>query len=120
MSSRIRPYHTTQTNWKSILSNLNMIPMNQRNYDWDTHPQITKFLYDIFDIFENTNFCEKMGSIIYYTGINDGKEVWDGQQRLITIILILKAISIVSVKLNFKTDGEKEKAKKYPTQMIFI
>ena len=88
MTARIKPYHTTQTYWKSILSNLNMIPMNQRNYDWDNEPQIIKFLNDLFDIFENTNFYEKMGSIIYYTGNNDGKEVWDGQQRLITIILI--------------------------------
>jgi hypothetical protein len=72
MTARIKPYHTTQTYWKSILSNLNMIPMNQRNYDWDNDPQILKFLNDLFDIFENTNFYEKMGSIIY--GKEDGMD----------------------------------------------
>ena len=106
MTARIKPYHTTQTYWKSILSNLNMIPMNNRNYDWDNEPQIIKFLNDLFDIFENTNYYEKMGSIIYYTGNKDGREVWDGQQRLITIILILKVISVVCNKI---PNSEKEK-----------
>jgi uncharacterized protein with ParB-like and HNH nuclease domain len=120
MTARIKPYHTTQTYWKSILSNLNMIPMNQRNYDWDNEPQIIKFLNDLFDIFENTNFYEKMGSIIYYTGNNDGKEVWDGQQRLITIILILKAISIVSTsnKILCNSDEDKNKAINFSNSII--
>ena len=49
--TRSKPYHTTQTTWKTILGNTNIIPMNQRNYDWDNEPQIIKFLNDIFDIF---------------------------------------------------------------------
>jgi hypothetical protein len=118
--ARIKPYHTTQTYWKSILSNLNIIPMNQRNYDWDNEPQIIKFLSDLFDIFENTNFYEKMGSIIYYTGNKDGKEVWDGQQRLITIVLILKAISFVSIsnKITCNSDEEKKKAINFSNSII--
>jgi uncharacterized protein with ParB-like and HNH nuclease domain len=119
MTARIKPYHTTQNYWKSILSNLNMIPMNQRNYDWDNEPQIIKFLNDLFDIFENTIFYEKMGSIIYYTGNKDGKEVWDGQQRLITIILILKAISIVSSnKIISNSEEEKNKAINFSNSII--
>ena len=31
---REKPYHLTQSTWKSILSNSNIIPMNQRNYNW--------------------------------------------------------------------------------------
>jgi len=93
---REKPYHLTQSTWKSILSNSNIIPMNQRNYNWDIEPQIIKFLNDLFHIFEQTSYYEKMGTIIYYTGNKDGREVWDGQQRLITIILIVKAISYIS------------------------
>ena len=66
--------------------------MNQRNYEWSIQ-EINKFMKDIFKIFEHTkNYCEKMGTIIYYTGNSEGKEVWDGQQRLITVILILISV----------------------------
>jgi uncharacterized protein with ParB-like and HNH nuclease domain len=84
-TTRSKPYHTTQTTWKTIFGNTNIIPMNQRNYDWDTEPHIIKFINDMFDIFK-TSYFEKMGTIIYYETI-EGKEVWDGQQRMITIIL---------------------------------
>ena len=97
--TRSKPYHTTQTTWKTILGNTNIIPMNQRNYDWDSEPQIIKFLNDIFDIFETTPYFEKMGTIIYYE-TSEGKEVWDGQQRMITIILILISISKICNKLS--------------------
>ena len=97
--TRSKPYHTTQTTWKSILGNTNIIPMNQRNYAWDAEPHIIKFINDIFDIFETTPYFEKMGTIIYYE-TSEGKEVWDGQQRMITIILILISISKICNKLS--------------------
>lgn len=115
---RIKPYHISQHYWKTILSNPNIIPMNQRNYDWDPEPQIMKFMNDLYEIFDHTNFYEKMGSIIYYTGNEDGKEIWDGQQRLITIILILKSISYVCNKLSFKNESDKEKAKNFSNSII--
>jgi len=120
MSTRIKPYHTKQTSWREIVSNLNMIPMNQRHYDWDAEPHIMKFINDLFHMFEKTNYYEKMGSIIYYTGNVEGKEVWDGQQRLITVILILKAISVVSNKLNFKNDSERETARGFANSIIHL
>lgn len=98
--SRTKPYSFTQSTWKSILSCSNIIPMNQRNYNWDVEPQILKFLNDLFHIFKCTPYFEKMGTIIYYTGNNEGKEVWDGQQRLLTILMILRAIAYVSSMLN--------------------
>ncbi len=100
--ARIMPYHSTQTTWKTILDNINIIPMNQRNYEWSTQ-EINKFINDIFEIYENTNYYEKMGTIIYYTGNPEGKEVWDGQQRLITIILLLVAISRICKLLHNDT-----------------
>lgn len=117
MATRIKPYHTVQTTWKNIVSSLNMIPMNQRHYDWEEN-QIMKFINDLFYMFEETEFYEKMGSIIYYTGNAEGKEVWDGQQRLITIILTLKAISVVCNKLNCKTVSERETAERFGNSII--
>lgn len=84
--------------------------MNQRNYDWDTEPQIIKFLNDLFCIFYDTNFYEKMGSIIYYTGNKEGKEVWDGQQRIITIILVIKAISTIASNNFISNEREKKES----------
>jgi hypothetical protein len=95
-----------------------MIPMNQRNYDWDNEPQISKFLNDLFDIFENTVYCEKMGSLIFYTGNKDGKELWDGQQRYISLLLILKALSIVTNTINYETEEEKKKAINFSNGII--
>ena len=92
--SREKPYHTNQVTYRTILPNRNIIPMNNRNYDWE-RAQIIKFLKDLFHIFGETNYIEKMGSIIYYTGNPEGKEVWDGQQRLITTYLILNALCFI-------------------------
>ena len=98
--SRTKPYSFTQSTWKSVLSCSNIIPMNQRNYDWDIDPQISKFINDLFHIYKHTPYFEKMGTIIYYTGNKEGKEVWDGQQRLLTILMTLRAISYVSSMLS--------------------
>jgi len=97
MTSQVRkkPYSSNSATWKVILGNINIIPMNQRQYAWSIK-EITKFMNDIFDIYENTNYCEKMGTIIYYNGDPEGRQVWDGQQRMITIILILISISKIA------------------------
>jgi len=97
MSSQMRksPYTTSTDTWFGILNNNNIIPMNQRQYEW-SNKEIAKFMNDIFDIFENTDYVEKMGTLIYYMGNPEGREVWDGQQRMITIILILISISKIA------------------------
>ena len=95
--SRVKPYHTNQLTWRSVLSTINIIPMNQRNYDWDERPQLNKFMQDLFEMFES-GYNEVMGTIIYYIANKDGKEIWDGQQRTITVILILLGIARI-VKL---------------------
>jgi hypothetical protein len=89
---RIKPYDTNQVNWQTIL-NLNIIiPMNQRQYEWSNN-ELEKFLDDLFSIFEEEKYVEKMGSIILYTGNVGNKEIYDGQQRTITTILILIVLS---------------------------
>lgn len=90
--SRPRPYRTTQADWSSILDDYLVIPMNQRQYSWKEE-QLEPFVQDLIDMFEEGKYAEKMGSIIFYTGNNNKKEIYDGQQRTITILLLLLVLS---------------------------
>lgn len=97
---RDKPYTTNQESWKTILEKSLRIPMNQREYSWELK-EITKFLDDIFQIFEEEKYVEKMGSIINLT-YNNENNIYDGQQRILTTILILKVIGCLSPKLKSK------------------
>ena len=57
--SRIKPYTTNQESWNSLLQKKLRIPMNQREYSWEEE-EITKFLDDIFKIYEEDKYVEKM------------------------------------------------------------
>jgi uncharacterized C2H2 Zn-finger protein len=95
--TRRKPYTTNQESWKTILDKNLKIPMNQRRYEWEEE-HIIRFLKDIFNIFEEGMYVEKMGSII---NLKYEKEnyIFDGQQRILTTILILKVIGCLSPKL---------------------
>ena len=97
---RDKPYTTNQESWNTILQKKLRIPMNQREYSWGKD-EILKFLDDIFKIFEEDKYVEKMGSIINLN-YNNGNDIYDGQQRILTTILILNAISCLSEKLKIK------------------
>jgi hypothetical protein len=98
--SRIKPYTTNQESWNTILQKNLRIPMNQREYSW-VLTDITKFLDDIFKIYEEDKYVEKMGSIINLN-YNNGNDIYDGQQRILTTILILNVIGCLSEKLKIK------------------
>ena len=98
--SRLKPYTTNQESWNTILHKNLRIPMNQREYSWEL-TEITKFLEDIFKIYEEDKYVEKMGSIINLN-YNNGNDIYDGQQRILTTILILNVISCLSEKLKNK------------------
>jgi len=98
--SRIKPYTTNQEPWRNILQKKLRIPMNQREYSWGER-EITKFLDDIFKIYEEGKYFEKMGSIINLN-YNNGNDIYDGQQRILTTILILNVIGCLSPKLRGK------------------
>ena len=74
--------------------------MNQREYSWE-EKEIYKFLDDIFKIFEEGINVLKMGSIVNLN-YNNSNDIYDGQQRILTTILILYAISCLSPKLKNK------------------
>jgi hypothetical protein len=97
---RLKPYTTNQESWNTILQKYLRIPMNQREYSWET-PEIIKFLDDIFKIYEEGKYVEKMGSIINLN-YNDGNDIYDGQQRILTIILIVNVLGSLSEKLKNK------------------
>lgn len=98
--SRIKPYTTNQETWNHILQKNVRIPMNQREYSW-TSENISRFLDDIFNIYQEGKYVMKMGSIINlnYNGEND---IYDGQQRILSTILLLNVIGCFSEKLNGK------------------
>ena len=98
--SRIKPYTTNQESWNTILQKKLRIPMNQREYSWEEE-EISKFLDDIFKIYEENKYVEKMGAIINLN-YNSDNDIYDGQQRILTIILILNVIGYLSPKLKGK------------------
>jgi len=87
---RIKPYSSNQETWNTILQKTLTIPMNQREYSWETK-QITIFIDDIFKIFEENKYEYKMGSIINLN-YNNKNDIYDGQQRILTIIIILNVL----------------------------
>ena len=97
MTQRIKPYTTNQVSWNTILTKHLQIPMNQREYSW-TNVELIKFLNDLFQVFEEGKYIEKMGSIINLIRGNINY-IYDGQQRILTIILILIVMSNLQPKL---------------------
>ena len=76
-----------------------IIPIYQRNYAWK-ESQIVQLLYDIKDS-EGKNYY--LGSLVVFKRENGDFEVIDGQQRLTTLYIILKALGINSTeKLKFE------------------
>jgi len=98
--SRSKPYSTNQETWNNILQKPLTIPMEQREYSWD-NDQVRKFLIDLINIFKDGVYVEKMGSIINLT-YNGSNAIYDGQQRILTTILILNVIGIFCEKIRPK------------------
>jgi hypothetical protein len=74
--------------------------MNQREYSWESK-EIRKFLDDIFHIYEENKYLLKMGGIINLN-YNNSNDIYDGQQRILTIILIMIVISCLSENKKLK------------------
>lgn len=94
MSSRIKPYITNQTDFNSLFRRRLVIPMNQRSFSW-TPENSLKYIDDILTIWKDKKYVLRIGSIISYKN-NDIYEIYDGQQRIISTILLLKSIALVS------------------------
>ncbi|EFY07500.1 DUF262 domain-containing protein [Succinatimonas hippei] len=77
-----------------------IIPVYQRSYKW-SEKEISQLLNDI--IFFKSYQEYRLGTIVlYYNNSIDKFEIVDGQQRIISIVLLLKALSDnESIKYNF-------------------
>lgn len=128
---RKKPYTTNQENWASILNREFTVPMIQREYSWEKK-EISQYANDIINIFEDGRFVERMGSLIVYkSDTSFTNEIYDGQQRILTTIVLLSVISSFSNKLKRKfesllamddidelTDEQKSIKEKYNAKFI--
>lgn len=86
-----------QKNLKSLFSNDNryVIPSYQRHYSW-TMEQCKQLYDDVLEAYNSKTDSYFLGNIVLAEGDNDDRpEVVDGQQRLITLWLYLKALHIL-------------------------
>ncbi len=75
-----------------------MIPVYQRNYAWEDD-EITALIKDVYDSFhKNEKAPYYIGTLVTYKRGDSEYEVIDGQQRLTTIYIILKALGINSIR----------------------
>ena len=91
-----------QKNLKSLFSNDNryIIPNYQRHYSW-TMEQCQQFYDDVMDAYSSGTDSYFLGNIVLAEDEHDDRpEVVDGQQRLITLWLFLKAIHILQPSNN--------------------
>jgi hypothetical protein len=91
--SRISVFDSKIYDLKMFLSTSIIIPMNQRQYEWeDKHTN--RFFKDFYKVFKNTLSRGYLGSIIIYNN-NNIHEIYDGQQRILSLFLLIVAINKV-------------------------
>lgn len=108
--NRKKPYESERSDWLHILKHDLVVPMNQRQFEWNGK-DLKTFIEDIVHIFDS-DYVEKMGSIIVYNTPEGTKEIWDGQQRTTAIILLLHAISSQLYQISNNTSSIHNPTKK--------
>lgn len=68
-----------------------IIPEFQRPYEWSKR-EVETFLDDIFDFAESDRDEYFLGTVITYLPGDDSIEIVDGQQRITTLFLFLRAV----------------------------
>lgn len=87
------------------------VPVYQRNYDWD-NIQCEKLYQDI--IKSNEKNCQHFtGTIVYIDDVNGGSGlnevlIIDGQQRITTMYILLKALYDASKNISIRVESEIE------------
>ena len=79
---------------KGGVSILYKIPIYQRNYAW-RREEIYTLIKDVYDSLEKSVYY--IGTLVTYKRDENIFEVIDGQQRLTTIYIILKALGIETI-----------------------
>lgn len=87
------------------------VPVYQRNYDW-TNIQCEKLFYDIMKA--NTRECQHFtGTLVYIDDVNGGSGlnevlIIDGQQRITTMYILLKALYDAAKGVSVRIESEIE------------
>ena len=84
------------------------IPVYQRNYAWD-RDEIYTLIKDIYDSLGKSVYY--IGTLVTYKRDENIFEVIDGQQRLTTIYIILKALGIKTISNNLTYSARKVSAR---------
>ena len=75
-----------------------LIPIYQRNYAWEEE-EITALIKDVYDSFlKDSKVPYYIGTLVTYKRNDNEYEVIDGQQRLTTIYIILKAMGVKDLR----------------------
>lgn len=69
------------------------IPIYQRNYAWG-EDEISTLIKDVYDSWKNQKDAYYIGTLVTYKREDEVYEVIDGQQRLTTIYIILRALKL--------------------------
>lgn len=86
-----------------------LIPIYQRNYAWE-EDEITALIKDVYDSMKKDSKSPYyIGTLVTYKRGDNVYEVIDGQQRLTTIYIILKALGVKDIK-NKLTYGARKKS----------
>jgi hypothetical protein len=78
------------------------VPIYQRNYAWEKD-EISALIQDVYDAYSNKKQTYFIGTLVTFHKGDQVYEVIDGQQRLTTIYLVLRAMGIsLQNKLTFR------------------
>lgn len=86
------------------------IPIYQRNYAWE-EDEIASLIKDVYDSYsKDANRHYYIGTLVTYKRGDNEYEVIDGQQRLTTIYIILKALGAKDIKNKLTYSARKASA----------
>ena len=84
-----------------IDSNYTFIPLLQRNYKW-SRECASELAEDLWTAFRNGQKCYQLNMVTIYKDENSNSlQILDGQQRLITLKLLLVALDSANIYLNY-------------------
>lgn len=103
------------------------IPVIQREYAWESE-QISDFYYDIinlmdkekYDVYEDEETNIAIGQCIFYKDTENSYYIYDGQQRILTYILLCRATAQKLYKLYQENNDEEYKKKSTKLTQVYI
>lgn len=88
---------------ESCFSNHYIVPDYQRDYVW-TEKQVSQMLLDLKESYEHKKKPYFMGMMVVFKGPDGALEIIDGQQRITTFFMMLRAIEKRASEAGIKSD----------------